>query len=52
MKIYNEPTFRERTLTSYCLELATNTPEEFARFLQEDRERTAVEAHRAKVVPQ
>lgn len=53
VKIYNEPAFRERTLTNFGLELATSsTPEEFARFLQEDRARTAVQAKRANVIPQ
>jgi tripartite-type tricarboxylate transporter receptor subunit TctC len=52
VKIYNEPAFRERTLTNAGLELATSTPAEFARFLQEDRERTAEQAKRAKVEPQ
>jgi tripartite-type tricarboxylate transporter receptor subunit TctC len=52
VKIYNEPAFRDRVLTGAGLELATNTPEQFARFLQEDRERTAEQARRAKIEPQ
>jgi hypothetical protein len=34
------------------LEPALNTPEEFARFLDEDRKRTAVLAQRAEVHPE
>jgi tripartite-type tricarboxylate transporter receptor subunit TctC len=52
VKIYNESGFRQRTLTNAGLELATSNPEDFAKFLQEDRERTAVQAARAKVEPQ
>jgi tripartite-type tricarboxylate transporter receptor subunit TctC len=52
VKIYNEPMFRDRVLTGAGLELATSTPAEFARFLQEDRERTAEQARRAKIEPQ
>ena len=52
IKIYNEPGFHERVLTNAGLELATSTPAEFARFLKEDHERTAVQARRAKIEPQ
>jgi tripartite-type tricarboxylate transporter receptor subunit TctC len=52
VKIYHEPAFRERVLTNAGLELATSTPEEFARFLQEDRVRTQVQAERVGLQPQ
>ena len=52
MKIYQDPEFVQRTLTNAGLELALNTPSEFSRFLEEDRQKTAVLAKRAGVEPQ
>ena len=51
-KIYSDPAFRERTLLNAGLEPALSTPEEFARFLQEDRQRTAAQAKRVGLQPQ
>ena len=52
VKIYQDPEFIQRTLTNAGLELALNTPSEFSRFLEEDRQKTAVLAKRAGVEPQ
>ena len=52
VKAYADPAIRERTLINVGLEPATNTPEEFARFLQEDRERTADQAKRTGIQPE
>jgi tripartite-type tricarboxylate transporter receptor subunit TctC len=52
VKAYAQPAVRERALINTGLEPATNTPEEFARFLQADRERTAVQAKRVGIQPQ
>ena len=52
-KVYSDPAIRERTLINAGLEPAlTSTPEEFARFLQEDRERTAAQAKRVGIKPE
>jgi tripartite-type tricarboxylate transporter receptor subunit TctC len=51
-KIYNDPDFRQKTLINAGLEPVLNTPEEFASFLAEDREKTAILAKRAGVQPQ
>lgn len=52
VQIYDNQDFRQRTLIDTGLEPALNTPEEFARFLDEDRKRTAVLAQRAEVHPE
>ncbi len=52
VKAYAQPAVRERALINTGLEPATNTPEEFARFLQVDRERTAVQAQRVGIQPE
>jgi tripartite-type tricarboxylate transporter receptor subunit TctC len=52
VQAYSDPDIRQRALINAGLEPATNTPEEFARFLQEDRERTAAQAKRAGIEPQ
>ena len=52
VKIYDEPAFRERVLTNAGLEHATSTPEQFARFLQDDRVRTGAQAQRVGLQPQ
>jgi tripartite-type tricarboxylate transporter receptor subunit TctC len=52
VQIYQDQDFRQRTLINAGLEPALNTPEEFARFLDEDRKRTAVLAQRAGVQPE
>jgi tripartite-type tricarboxylate transporter receptor subunit TctC len=52
-KVYSDPALRERTLINAGLEPAlSSTPEEFARFLQEDRERTAAQAQRVGIKPE
>jgi tripartite-type tricarboxylate transporter receptor subunit TctC len=52
-KVYSDPMLRERTLIKAGLEPAlSSTPEEFARFLQEDRERTAAQAQRVGIKPE
>jgi tripartite-type tricarboxylate transporter receptor subunit TctC len=52
VQIYQDQDFRQRTLINAGLEPALNTPEEFARFLEEDRKRTAILAKRAGVQPE
>jgi tripartite-type tricarboxylate transporter receptor subunit TctC len=52
-KVYSDPVLRERALINAGLEPAlSSTPEEFARFLQEDRERTAAQAQRVGIKPE
>jgi tripartite-type tricarboxylate transporter receptor subunit TctC len=52
-KVYSEPVLRERALINAGLEPAlSSTPEAFARFLQEDRERTAAQAERVGIKPE
>jgi tripartite-type tricarboxylate transporter receptor subunit TctC len=52
-KVYSDPVLRERALINAGLEPAlSSTPEEFARFLQEDRERTAAQAQCVGIKPQ
>jgi tripartite-type tricarboxylate transporter receptor subunit TctC len=52
VRAYDDPALRQRALINAGLEPATNTPEEFTRFLQEDRERTANQVKRAGIQPQ
>jgi tripartite-type tricarboxylate transporter receptor subunit TctC len=52
VRAYADPVIRERALINAGLEPATNTPEEFARFLQVDRERTAEQARRVGIQPE
>jgi tripartite-type tricarboxylate transporter receptor subunit TctC len=52
VQAYSDPEIRQRAFINVGLEPATNTPEEFARFLQEDRERTAAQAKRAGIQPE
>ena len=52
VQAYGDPEIRQRAFINAGLEPATNTPEEFARFLQEDRERTAAQAKRAGIRPE
>lgn len=52
VKAYADPAVRERALINAGLEPATNTPEEFARFLQIERERTAEQAKRVGIQPE
>jgi tripartite-type tricarboxylate transporter receptor subunit TctC len=52
VKIYDDQDFRQRTLINAGLEPVLNTPEEFARFLENDQKRTATLAQRAGVQPQ
>jgi len=52
-KVYSDPVLRERALIRAGLEPAlSSTPEEFARFLHEDRERTAAQAQRVGIKPE
>ena len=52
-KVYSDPVLRERALINAGLEPAlSSTPEEFSRFLQEDRERTATQAQRVGIKPE
>ena len=50
--IYRDPEFRRKFLTNAALEPILDTPEEFGRFLEVDRERTGVQAKRLGVTPQ
>jgi tripartite-type tricarboxylate transporter receptor subunit TctC len=52
VKIYADPDFRQKTLTNAGLEPVLNTPEEFAQFLQEEREKTAIQFKRTGLQPQ
>ena len=50
--VINDPAFREKHLTSRGHEPVANTPEEFARFLAEDRATSARIVKEAGVEPQ
>ena len=52
VKIYQDQNLRQKTLINAGLEPVLNTPEEFARFLEQSRKDTAVLARRAGVQPQ
>ena len=52
VRIYSDPAMREKSLVNAGLEPILDTPEEFARFLIEDRDRTAAQATRVGLQPQ
>jgi tripartite-type tricarboxylate transporter receptor subunit TctC len=51
-RIYSRPQLRERFITNAALEPIFDTPEEFAKFLVTDRQRTAAQAKELGIEPQ
>ena len=52
VRIYSEPGMHQKSLINAGLEPILNTPEEFARFLIADRERTEAQAKRVGIKPE